>query len=486
VARAERDTGAPPPPAATVRTPILGTLRLRYVPVLVAYFAYGASTITSVALVFLQKDALGLTPAEVAEVSFWVSLPWSMKMVAGAASDAYPILGSRRGGYLLLGALGAAAGYVALATVVTTKSAYLLAMLLVATGFMIQDVVADALSVEIAETEEEVGQVQTLGRMSFLAGTISVGYLGGWLAGRLGARGVMGVALVLPLLVVASLPFVRRQPVTPAAPSGRAALAGAGAPLVMGVGLAYALLGVALNLLAVPRAQEIVLAVSAVLLVLLLRRVGITRAVGVAAFVIFLFRATPSVGQGYSYWAIDRLGFDERFLGLLAQVAAVLSLAGLVVLRRPIVRAPVSATLFWVSIAGAVLYLPNIGLFYGLAEWLGITPRSLALIDTTISAPLTQIAMVPMLVLIAKVAPRGAEATMFAIMASLMNLALSASELFTRWLNDAFGVTQQDYGNLGRLMILVGALSLVPLLVLPWLRRYERQDIDPRPPGDVG
>jgi hypothetical protein len=79
-----------------------------------------------------------------------------------------------------------------------------------------------------------------------------------------------------------------------------------------------------------------------------------------------------------------------------------------------------------------------------------------------------------MLVLIAKTAPSGGEATMFAIMASLMNLALSASQLFTRYLNDAFAVTQADYSNLGRLMIIVGVIGLVPLLALPLLWRQER------------
>jgi hypothetical protein len=86
-----------------------------------------------------------------------------------------------------------------------------------------------------------------------------------------------------------------------------------------------------------------------------------------------------------------------------------------------------------------------------------------------------------MITLMAKPAPRGAEATMFAIMASLMNLALSASQLFTEYLNDAFAVTQADYSNLGRLMVTVGLVGLLPLLVLPLLRREE---IEPSPgPG---
>jgi hypothetical protein len=246
------------------------------------------------------------------------------------------------------------------------------------------------------------------------------------------------------------------------------------ARLVLVVGLCYAAFGVALETLQVAFSREIVLVVSMVLIGLLLQKVGISRGVAVASIVIFLFRATPGVGQGYSYWAVDGLGFDQKFLGILAQVGSVLSLLGLLVFRKTIVTRPVSFTLLWVVIAGTILYLPNIGLFYGLHTWLGISARTLAFIDTTISAPLAQLTMVPMLVLIAKTAPRGAEATMFAIMASLMNLALSASQLFTQYLNEFFSVTQQDYSNLGQLMIVVGMLGLLPLLALPLLWHEER------------
>src|SRR5574341_1835626 len=454
----------------------VGTFRLAYLPVLVTYFAYGASAITGVALVFFQKDALALTPAEVAGVGFWLGLPWSMKMVAGVASDCYPIFGSRREAYLVLGALCSLAGYAALATVVQTKGTYLVAMVVITVGFMIQDVVADALSVQVAETEEEIGQVQTLGRMALLAGGISVGYLSGWLAAHIGPRATFGVAMILPLGVMASVPFVRpsARAVTAGPPDRDAGPLGGGkARLVLGAGLAYAAFSVALEVLDTPFAQEVVLVVSAALIGFLLHRVGVSRAVVIAAIVIFMFRATPGVGQGYSYWAIDRLGFDQEFLGLLAQVSSVLSLVGLIVFRKAIVERPVSFTLFWVMLAGTILYLPSIGLFYGLNEWLGMSARTFAFIDTTITAPLAQLTMVPMLVLIAKTAPRGGEATMFSIMASLMNLALSASELFTRYLNTGFAVTQQDYGNLGRLMITVGALGLLPLVLLPLLRRQE-------------
>ncbi len=441
------------------------------------YFCYGASAVTGVAELFFQKEVLKLSPAEAAGIAFWLSLPWSMKMVAGVGSDVYPLFGSRRTAYLLLGAGLTLSGYGLLASSVDTRSAYLVAALLVTIGFMVQDVVADALSVEVAESDEEIGQIQTLGRMALLLGGISVGYLSGWLAGTLGSRLTFAVATGLPILVSLSLAAglrrrARPRPIAPADAAGP--LGGGKARLVLVVGLCYAALGVGLETLQVAFSREIVLVVSMVLISLLLQRVGISRGVAVASIVIFLFRATPGVGQGYGYWAIDRLGFDQQFLGLLAQVSSVLSLLGLLAFRKTIVKRPVSFTLLWVVIAGTLLYLPNIGLFYGLHDWLGVSARTLAFIDTTISAPLAQLTMVPMLVLIAKSAPRGAEATMFAIMASLMNLALSASQLFTQYLNDLFHVTQQDYSNLGQLMIVVGMIGLLPLLALPLLWNEER------------
>jgi BT1 family protein len=465
------------PAASTLLRRWLGGLRLAYLPVLVTYFCFGASAVTGIALVYFEKEALGLTPAEAAAIAFWVGLPWSMKMVVGVASDVYPLFGSRRGAYLLLGAVCSLGGYLSLAATVHSRGAYLAVSVLIAVGFMVQDVVADALSVEIAESDEELGQIQTLGRMALLAGGISVGYLSGVLAARLGTRGTFAVAGLLPLLVAATVPLVRSRRRADRALTTAGPLAGGNARLVLVVGLAYGALGLALESFGAPFSRELTLVVSAALIGLLLHRVGISRGVAVAAIVIFLFRATPSVGQGYSYWAIDRLGFDQQFLGLLAQVSSVLGLAGLLVFRKTIVKRSVSFTLTWVMLASAVLYVPNIGLFYGLHEWLGISARALAFVDTTISAPLAQLAMVPMLILIARSAPAGGEATMFAIMASLMNLALSASQLFTEYLNETFAVTQADYSRLGQLMITVGVLSLMPLLAMPLLRREERRGV---------
>jgi len=104
-----------------------------------------------------------------------------------------------------------------------------------------------------------------------------------------------------------------------------------------------------------------------------------------------------------------------------------------------------------------------------------VDARFIAIIDTAIESPLGQIAMIPMLAWIAKNAPAHLKATFFAVMASFTNLALSASSLGTRYMNEIYTVTREvrdrvtdviettaDYSELGWLLITVASISPCP------------------------
>jgi hypothetical protein len=116
-----------------------------------------------------------------------------------------------------------------------------------------------------------------------------------------------------------------------------------------------------------------------------------------------------------------------------------------------------------------------------------VDARFIVIVNTALESPLGQIAMIPMLAWIANSAPQNLKATYFAIMASFTNLALSASQLGTKYLNqiyvvarevmDAAGsvITPADYGQLGELLIVqiaIGfALPFAAILVSrvsPW------------------
>jgi hypothetical protein len=113
----------------------------------------------------------------------------------------------------------------------------------------------------------------------------------------------------------------------------------------------------------------------------------------------------------------------------------------------------------------------------------------IVLVNTALESPLGQIAMIPMLAWIANSAPSNLKATYFAIMASFTNLALSTSQLGTKYLNQIFVVTREvrdatgavkvpaDYSQLGELLIVqtllafalpLGAIVVVRALRLRW------------------
>jgi hypothetical protein len=159
-------------------------------------------------------------------------------------------------------------------------------------------------------------------------------------------------------------------------------------------------------------------------------------------------------------------------------------------LRRYMARNSVAQIVVMLSVASALLALPTIGMYYGLHEWTArhtgglVDQRTIAIIDTALESPLGQIAMIPMLAWIANSAPANLKATYFAVMASFSNLALSAAQLGTKYLNQIFVVTREvrdratgqvripaDYHEVGALMITAAVITLcVPLVVVAGVR----------------
>src|SRR5512134_390737 len=97
-----------------VLTPVRA-MRLRYLPLLMIYYAYGALGLVTIAEAFWIKEALTFTPAELAAIGVWLTLPWTIKMVFGQLADSVAILGSQRRAYVFIGASLVASGMILLA-----------------------------------------------------------------------------------------------------------------------------------------------------------------------------------------------------------------------------------------------------------------------------------------------------------------------------------------------------------------------------------
>ena len=100
--------------------------------------------------------------------------------------------------------------------------------------------------------------------------------------------------------------------------------------------------------------------------------------------------------------------------------------------------------------------------------------------------------MIPLLTWIARNAPADLKATFFAVMASFTNMALTASSLLTKYMNQIFLVAREvkdpvsgaiqtpaDYSQLGWLLITVASIGvLAPLLTVFVVQRSRLQTQD--------
>lgn len=497
-------------------TDLFRQVRWSFLPPLMVYFAAGVSGLTSVVGAFFVKDYLGLSAAFLAGLTFWAGLPWVLKMPLGHLVDLFwrhKAMLVWCGASLIAASLGIMYGLLAhrdaMDAIMPVENWYVLAALLAPSGYVVQDVVADAMTVEAIPAADSTGAayskqesramhttMQTLGRFSIISGfavvaAVNIYIFTGIEALAPGTKAALYariylIALIIPALSVSGVllhGLIQKRMYRPGPEPADANDTEANWQ-ILGGGAAFVLLSIAIGLSDIAYAQEIVFVGSMSIVCYLISRLmkALTKdqarmLIGTAV-IIFVFRAVPLPGPGLTWFEIDILRFDERFLSILSLITSVLTLAGLLLLRPLMTKRSIAYIVVLLTLAAGVLALPNIGLFYGIHEWTSartggvVDARFIAILDTAIESPLGQVAMVPMLAWIARNAPANLKATFFAVMASFTNLALSASSLATKYLNQFFVVTREvrdpvsgqitvmaDYSELGMLLILVGLLA---------------------------
>jgi len=505
-------------------------LRLSYLPPLMVYLAYGISGLTGIVGTFFVKDYLGLSAAFLAALGFWVGIPWALKMPLGHLVDLIwrwkswlVFLGAGLIAASLLIMVGLLTDRAAMVAVMPAEAWFVLAALLSPVGYVVQDVVADAMTVEAVPRVDEHGKpvpqearklmnttMQTLGRVALIGGLALVAAINLYLftgverlseAEKIAVyRQIYLTALVIPFISFAGVALasvlrrreLRRliaQGMDPAlarklleAPEERPAANW----WILGGSLVFVAFTLGMGLGNFAYNQEVIFTGSLAIILFLI--VKLTRElepearatlIGTAA-VIFVFRAIPGPGEGLTWWMIDVLKFDQRFLAVLSLIASVLTLFGMFLFRRFMAVRSIAYVVGFLTIVGMVLSLPIVGLYYGLHQWTAsltggvVDARFIVIVNTALESPLGQIAMIPMLAWIANSAPQNLKATYFAIMASFTNLALSASQLGTKHLNQMFVVSREvkdattgavkvaaDYGQLGELLVVVLVIGVL-------------------------
>jgi len=510
-------------------------MRVSFLPPLMIYLAAGVSGLTGIVGTFFVKDYLGLSASFLATLGFWAGIPWTLKMPVGHLVD---LFWRWKSGFVFIGASLIAASLLIMVGLLAhtremvqiwpSEAWFILSALLAPVGYVVQDVVADAMTVEAVPRVDEAGRpvsadkerlmhttMQTLGRVAIIGGGVAVAVANIFIFRDAESMSEMQkvaayteiylYALIIPIISVAGVTlaaFLKARHIRQLKKGGFNSLeieemlsSQSGQPrpnwwIIIGSAV-FVLFSIFMGTSNLPYSEEIIFAGSMIIIVFLMARLirslepDARRVLVGTSVMIFAFRATPGPGAGSSWWMIDALGFDQQFLSVLSLIGSSLTLAGMFIFRRFMAEKSMAAIIIYLTMIGSFLSLPIIGLYYDLGVWTAahtggvVDARFIALVDTALESPWGQISMIPMLAWIANSAPRDLKATFFAVMAAFTNLALSLGQLGTKYLNIFFTVTREvknatgavvvpaDYSQLGHLLITATAVGLLlPLSVI--------------------
>lgn len=471
-------------------------ITLRQYAILVAAGAFATTfaqqrVIANYPTTFLLKNHLRLGPEQVAVFFFWATFAWNLKPLAGILTDAFPLFGTRRRSYMILGA--GAAGLLWL-TMAFFPNAYM-PLLIVSVAMNVATVFASTvmggLMVEAGQAFGAPGRISSLRQVVQSVAGIGAPLLGGWLAGQafgwtatnvLAAVTVLALA-VLTFFILHEAPVPKATPVEAAAlerpvvriPTGAIVGAVAAAALAAylcldektrNIGISFfALLGMfalIVLLMVMPTRNPVIIRAQHQLVQILA-----SRTLWLAVVMLFLVYTVPGFFTALTYRQQDVLKFSETYIGFLSSVEGgfgVLAGLGYVLLCRHFNLRVLLVSSIAVNAAATLLYL--------------VYTRGTALYIHSIGGFLVVLSELALMDLAVRSTPEGCEALGFSLMMSVRNFGIALSDVLGTKLLEEYHLPFNTliWVNAGATFII---LFFIPFLPRPVMSRKEGEPITP-------
>ena len=412
------------------RVPDTGlTLRQYYVMVGLGAFVTTIaqpSVIGRLPLRLLLKEELHFTAQTLATFMLIATFAWNVKPIAGILSDAFPLLGTRRRHYMLLGAGLAALCWFLTGIVPRTYWPLLLATFGANAFMVIASTVMGGLMVEAGQKYGISGRISSIRQALQSIVSVGNGVLGGYLA-AMAFGWTVGIATgLLVVLAVATFVTLTERPVT-------------------------------------SRRHEVLR--DAGHQIATLARSWPLWAAGIFLALVYI---SPGFTTPLLYFQADTLKFSMPYIGLMETVEGVTGLGGALIYAILCRRFNLRQLLTAAIAANAVFTLSYLWyaastapLIHGLGGFVVICSE-LALMDLAVRAT-----------------PRGCESLGFALMMSARNFALGGSDVIGSWLLDSRGWSFPHlvWLNAGTTALVLVFIPLLPRLLV--LRRDGEAAVEP-------
>jgi MFS family permease len=390
-----------------------------------AYFAQGFAQMGGLIgqpLNFYLKEQLGLSPSDVSDYLAIASLPWMIKPLYGLVSDYLPLLGYRRKTWLMLVNLCGAGGFLWLSGL-TDSGTLITALTLTAFGTAASDVIIDALMVEKGAETGLTARFQGTQWFWFKLSAVITALAGGFLAANFKPATALHLAatftMLAPIAVLTAGYFLVREPRS-----------------TIDVEQMKQTTASMWQAIRSPRLQ-------------------------LAAVFLMLWCFSPGFGAPLYFHMVDRLHFDQQFIGQLGAFAAVGGVIGAWLFGHLLARRSVAVQAN-VAIAAAVAAVLT---YLTLAQPSAYAQTIAAPLNVTVGM-LNQIGALMIFSVAARACPPRAEGFTFAVMMSIYNGTEQLSSVIGSRLYEQ--VFHRSFEPL--LWVAAGSLALCFLLV-PFLHR---------------
>ncbi len=361
------------------------------------------------------KESLHYDTAQISAFTFFITIPWMLKPFYGFLSDFVPLFGLRRKSYFIVTGAMAATALLMVSWFPLTSQTLPWLMFAVGMGIAFTDVLTDAVMVEKGQPLNATARLQSAQWTSLYAGGILVAFAKGYIAQYAPLSEAVRFSMVFPgLVIVFTILALRESPVHSSSESAVQAWNG-------------------------------------------LKTAARSRVLWGAAIFIFLFQCAPHLGNVLYYYEKDKLKFDEITIGHIDTVANISALVGALlfgVVAKRISYNALVRTMIIVGTVGGLLYLffrdkPSAFAVVGVASMLAMMP------------------FLGVLTIAAKVCPKNAEGSVFALLMAISNLGTQTGGVIGGHLYKV-----ESIGYTG-LVIISNACTLLMWLFIPLVREQK-------------
>lgn len=404
-----------------------------------SYFCIGiALQLLRTPLIVYFIEDLKATPAEVNVLFTVMAVPWCFKVIYGFLSDCVPISGLRRKPYFMTGWLVYIVSNLIL--MITPIPSIQLCILLVfsqTAGYMLADVMTDALIVERSryEIESERGTMQSKGYIIRFFGSTVGACIGAVVYNKDDWSWYLPIRLVF--FINAAFPIIFLLPFVP-----------------------YLL---ELETNCVPKnfwlqCQD-------------LFETAKLRSVWQPMTFVYIYNALQLTNAAWMNFLVEGLEFSAWQIGLVSIAGSIMAWFGIMTYKRFFFASNWRIVYFWCTTLASAIALGQLILVFGINRKLGIPDIWFSMGDDVLVEFVIAVQFLPMCIMYLGLCPPGSEGTTYAMLTTWSNLAGSlafdiSTALTVVWDVSSATIASGDFNGVWKLSLLCGVIGPVPLMLL--------------------